>query len=276
MSGRNNVDIEIYGMEGIPETDLRQHEKNNGPPEVRMTYPDEANLVLPQKPPSMPAPGMMPLGFMPNPGAPYMAGIMPPMPFGVPPNSQFPTMPPPIPGGFPGASVAAPVPGSLLGNAPPGLAVTSSAPTTHAPKPLFPSLAGSSNSSSSSATTTAAASSAPVSNSSSTHGTIVTITNNTRIIHPEEDLSLEELRARLPRYKHLNLETCSTAAPQPPPTSAANQQTVSMQSMYGNMPPNQMAPHIPPNMFPGAHFMPPPHHHNPAHYQPSFRPAYWV
>ena len=27
ISGRNNIEIEIYGMEGIPEEDLREHER---------------------------------------------------------------------------------------------------------------------------------------------------------------------------------------------------------------------------------------------------------
>ena len=28
--GRNNIDIEIYGMEGIPEEDVEEHNKNKG------------------------------------------------------------------------------------------------------------------------------------------------------------------------------------------------------------------------------------------------------
>ena len=27
LPGRNNIEIEIYGMEGIPEDDIREHEK---------------------------------------------------------------------------------------------------------------------------------------------------------------------------------------------------------------------------------------------------------
>ena len=278
LPNRNNVDIEIYGMEGIPENDLRQHEKNKGTAE--MVYPETSTskVVVPPKPaPPVPPPtGMMPLGYLPNPTvAPYMGGIMPvpPMPYPITSNSQFPPMPPPIPGVFPGAPVTAPLPptpaSTLLGQNNVVSSLTSTPSTTISAavsKPLFPSVASSSNSLPSSQPV-------PVTISSSSHGTIVTTTANTRIIHPEDDLSLEELRARLPRYKHLNLETC----PKLQPVNGGNQ---AAPVIYTNVQPNVPNPlitsQIPSNIYPPAPppplFMPQPQ--TAAQYQQTFRPAF--
>lgn len=279
LPNRNNVDIEIYGMEGIPDADLRLHEKNKGPPEVAMTYPEapQAPVVpavpkptLPPPPTTLPgAPNIMPpMGFIQPPPQVGPYGMMPPMPpmppFGVAHNSQYPM--PPIPGvPFHGAG-----PNPMHSGA---ISTTASAAPIP-PKPLFPSVAGNSGA------TNASSNAAPSSSSSSTHGTIVTITATSRIVHPEEDLSLEELRIRLPKYKHLNLDAGLTssqasngagngnhAAPSqpPPPLPSAMQH-----AMFHRGPPPNM------NMFPGGpppHFMhghPPPHHP----FQQTFRPAY--
>lgn len=298
LSNRGNIDIEIYGMEGIPEADLRQHEKNKGPPEVPMTYPEAVAPKpppVPAQPPAAPPNNMLPLGYIPFPG-PNMGGMMPPMPYGMPPlNSQFPAMPPHISGGFPGAPPAVSVPNSLLGsgpsgNAPPNVITTSSAPSAPpaaaTAKPLFPSLAGTSNLS-----TAAPPNATPASNSSSSQVKIVTIIGNSRIIHPEDDLSLEELRTRLPRYKHLNLETAPVpaVAKAPPASNGATQALPppppgAMAPMYGNGLPNlanhhHLAPphHLAPNMYQRPPpFIPQPQHHHMAQFQqpPSFRPAY--
>jgi len=274
LPNRNNVDIEIYGMEGIPENDLRQHERDKGTSEP-MTYPDPSKTAAPPKPPTIPPPGMMPpLGFLPAPGTvpPFMGGMLPvpPMPYPVAPNSQYPPMPPPIPAVYPGAppTVQAPLPPplpnplSVPSQAPisSGLTTISNAPAvTAAPKPLFPSVASSSNSSS-----VPSSSSASVSNANLTHGKIVTISANTRIIHPEDDLSLEELRTRLPRYKHLNLET---APPVQMPANGGNAPLPPPPPMFPNP---IMASHVGSNMFPPA----PPYMQAPSQFQQVFRPAY--
>ncbi|OTF79351.1 hypothetical protein BLA29_009076, partial [Euroglyphus maynei] len=121
LPNRNNVDIEIYGMEGIPEADLRQHEKSKGNGEY--VAPTDS---VPAKPPIIPkvpilsAPVTTGTNFpMPMPaagtsGVPYLPpGMLPPgvMPFAGHPHPQFPHLMhpvgmqhhhhPPLPPGFP-------------------------------------------------------------------------------------------------------------------------------------------------------------------------------
>lgn len=118
LPNRNNVDIEIYGMEGIPEADLRQHEKSKGNGEFVSESSTSSSIPKPlpaaiagivPKIPILPTPtaaATVPLpvlptisGTAPVPHAsPYLpAGIVPStIPYNVvPPTGQFGAPPPP-------------------------------------------------------------------------------------------------------------------------------------------------------------------------------------
>ncbi|XP_076608056.1 BUB3-interacting and GLEBS motif-containing protein ZNF207a isoform X2 [Chaetodon auriga] len=177
--------------------------------------------MMPGMPPVLPGmpPGMIPMGGMipPGPG-------MPPMMPGVPPG-----MPPPV-GHRPGITNMAQVPPAanmLTRPAVPAASATSAQPDVT--KPLFP-IAGqsqqtvtgsphpppSTSSDPSKPTfpaytqaTVAVASpnagsstvSKPPSTVTSKPATLTTSSATSKLIHPDEDISLEELRAQLPRYQ---------------------------------------------------------------------------
>ncbi|KFM78878.1 Zinc finger protein 207, partial [Stegodyphus mimosarum] len=75
LPNRNSVDVEIYGMEGIPEADVREHERqkqggNSRAPdsdEDLDTKSDNSNQGIPNMPSMSSMPGMMP-GMPPMPG----------------------------------------------------------------------------------------------------------------------------------------------------------------------------------------------------------------
>lgn len=117
IKGRDNIEIEIYGMEGIPEEDLRAHEKRLAGKDK--DEPDTADAPKAPPPPVMNMPPMPPLGMMP--GAPMMPMGFPGMPFGMP----LPMMPMSMM-----AQMRQPVP-----MIPPTANNTTAAP----PRPLFPS-----------------------------------------------------------------------------------------------------------------------------------------
>lgn len=211
---RSNIEIEIYGMEGISAEDLRNHErqKNGNKSESDDDEPAaKKNKMMEQHASvaaSMPQQMMMPANMVPNmaqfpmmmpPGFPMMPGIplMPHM------NMMGPG-PRPL---FPAAAAAAAVPSSAMGQ----------------PKPTFPAYSN-------------ATISAPptVSNSSSTTSSSdtqkpPTIPQNNsavtqKIMHPSEDLSLEEIKARRPQYR-VNRSVVSTASQShssTTPTSTSN------------------------------------------------------
>jgi hypothetical protein len=129
IKGRDNIEIEIYGMEGIPEEDLREHErrlagKDKDDSSTTNTIASNA-MKVPPTPLAMPP--MPPLGMLP-PGSMMPMGF-PGMPFGMAPMSipmmsvqMMAQLRPPMP-------MVAPVPGNPTGNLiPPNPA-----------KPLFPS-----------------------------------------------------------------------------------------------------------------------------------------
>ncbi|XP_051572482.1 BUB3-interacting and GLEBS motif-containing protein ZNF207-like isoform X2 [Myxocyprinus asiaticus] len=273
--GRIDIELEIYGMEGIPEKDMeeRRHvldQKTNDNQKKRQNQDDSedddddeeagpsfqqpAASTQPQAAyTSMTQPGMAPV---PAPGMPHGSySGMPPMMPGVPP--MMPGMPPVMPGMHPGmmpmSRMMPPTHGMppMMPGMPPGMpppmghhpgmphmaqvpptttrpavpAVALSAPQPGVSKPLFPSAgqvqqAGSSAAASSSAPPSAAPkptfpaytqSSTPAANTSSTvakpaipvtskPATLTTTSATSKLIHPDEDVSLEELRAQLPRY----------------------------------------------------------------------------
>ena len=102
VKGRDNIEIEIYGMEGIPEEDLRDHEKRlAGREKDDSTGSETVKGLPPTGMPPIPPLGMMPMGF---PGMPFgmpmsmmsvqmMTQLRPPMPM-VPPGNPVSALPP--------------------------------------------------------------------------------------------------------------------------------------------------------------------------------------
>ncbi|XP_076324693.1 BUB3-interacting and GLEBS motif-containing protein ZNF207-like isoform X2 [Tachypleus tridentatus] len=259
LPNRNNVDIEIYGMEGIPEEDIREHERQRQSGLISDEGSDSdvsksffnttvaGGLNAPMPPGVMPPmPGIMP----PMPGMPFpqaMPGVPPigPMPpmtgghlpalgMGVP--FMGPRMPPVTT--MPMGSVATSSMQPGLRGSPPVSGMTTMITGQTLAKPLFPA-AGKAKVTSSSApvgtdfkplnsssVTSPSTFQSHGSNSLSGSLTEATLTKNTistkpsvgnlsetkktevinttgatsKIMHPEEDISLEEKRARLPKY----------------------------------------------------------------------------
>lgn len=270
LPNKNNVDVEIYGMEGIPEADLKEHERAKGseyvpPPDIKKPQPPNPAAVVAA------ATGMIPAGAV---GVNTMQGPsgfvmpLPTMPFGMA-QGQYGNMPglnPGLNGPFP-TGVAIPPPPGLNAHMVSGTRPTSNMVLPN--KPLFPSVSGSSMtqptsvvgtdfkpvsggpSSSFMSTTQSVSSSAVISKPAST---IATAGATSKIIHPEEDISLEELRARRIRYKqlipHLSMNGLN-------PNSA----------VFGSAPP------IPPNLVPPTSLPLPSLPSNPP-FQSTFRPNY--
>jgi len=223
IKGRDNIEIEIYGMEGIPEEDLREHERRlagKDKDDTDTPDPPKAAPVLPVPPvPNMPPlnmmapPPMMPMAF---PGMPFG---MAPMPVPMMPVQMMTQMPPPMPMMPPSNPMMNPVP-------PPN-------------KPLFPSGAIDLNNDGHSSNLN------PMGGLSTNNGVppadnrskIEPAAGTAKIIHPDDDISLEEFRASLPRYKQIS------APPQ-----------IQMPPMPAGIPmPNFMPPPMP-----GVPFMGPP------------------
>ncbi|CAL4126855.1 unnamed protein product, partial [Meganyctiphanes norvegica] len=240
LPNRNNIEIEIYGMEGIPEDDIKEHERQragrqgggrrdddddedsqssmpgSGPP----PGPPGPNMQGgPQGPPGPMGPGG-PMGPMMGPGG-HMMPMMGPMgPMGpMPPYMGGPGMmgpmgpmgPMPPPGGPPNSN------GPNNQQQPPNKPLFPSAAQSGGGnnnsqigpvKPAFPAYSQSNNSSQNNTPTSQSSNNnSSNSNSSSTSDSkkpptlITTISANSRIIHPEEDISLEERRAKIARYQ---------------------------------------------------------------------------
>jgi len=255
LPNRNSVDIEIYGMQGIPEHDLLTHESGSkGGGDVGSSNSSIATASLPSVPPVLPTSGYpaAPGGLLPTsvpPGLPPMSGFPPGMglpfnpmmpPPGLPPSTTIPgapfintrVPPPSLPPGFPPHVGLIPPPTS---SASATSASNNNIPSQHPPppvafqmnlprKPLFPAAASAllsqSAPSMNNGTTIASGASSISSHAvlsrpavsgqqppqtiptpSAPTGSLVPPTNSTaRIVHPAEDLSLEEHRARQLRY----------------------------------------------------------------------------
>ncbi|MEJ1272351.1 zinc finger protein 207 [Cricetulus griseus] len=147
--GRTDIELEIYGMEGIPEKDMDERrrlleQKTQGIPPLMPGVPP----LMPGMPPVMPGmpPGlhhqrkytqsfcgeniMMPMGGMMPPG-PGIPPLMPGMPPGMPPPVPRPGIPPMT------QAQAVSAPGIL--NRPPAPTAAVPAPQPPVTKPLFPS-----------------------------------------------------------------------------------------------------------------------------------------
>ncbi|XP_067273900.1 BUB3-interacting and GLEBS motif-containing protein ZNF207a isoform X2 [Pseudorasbora parva] len=275
--GRTDIELEIYGMEGIPEKDMEERrrvleqktqdnqkkrqnqddsDEDDDDEEAGPSFQPPASTVQPQAayapmtqpgmapvpapgmphgsysgmPPMMPGvppmmPGMPPVMPGMPPGMMPMSGMMPPT-HGMPP--MMPGMPPGIPPpmghhpGIPHMAQAPPtntrpaVPSTTVSTPQPsvskplfpsagqvqhagsGVAASSTAPPSTAPKPTFPAYTQSSTTAAANNSSTVAKPGTPV---TSKPATLTTTSATSKLIHPDEDISLEELRAQLPRYQ---------------------------------------------------------------------------
>lgn len=262
LPNRSNIEIEIYGMEGIPPEDIKEHERQKqGKTSGGRTSPSSGEDEPPPKkakpegllgngPGALPPGSVMPGMMTPHPQAPMPPHMAPMGQFGPPMGHHMmgpmaPHMAPPFmgPGGMP-------VMGPMGSMAPPpvNMGMNATVTTTQAAqnKPLFPSTATPTTSVTTTATpggttTTANAPIGPVKPTFPAYSTATTQSSQTtsspavnespqkvalinttgassKIVHPQEDISLEEYRARLPKYQR-----------QPPPktvdTSTSTPQT---------------------------------------------------
>ncbi|XP_037042215.1 BUB3-interacting and GLEBS motif-containing protein ZNF207 isoform X2 [Bradysia coprophila] len=223
---RSNIEIEIFGMDGIPPEDLKEHERqktgsggrsdsDDDEPASKRAKP-EVNLGMPPQP-TMMMPNMMPPHMM------GQYGHMPMMPMGpMPPymaNPQQMQMMQQMMGGPPRPLF-------------PAAAAVSSVPTQ--PKPTFP------------AYSNATISAPPTTNNPnnpSNNGTveapkstmIPTTGTTSKILHPPEDISLEELRARKPKYNKKIASAIQSAANHSGQQQAMHQPTHSVASTMAQM-----------------------------------------
>lgn len=227
---RSNIEIEIYGMEGIPPQDIRDHEKQkNG--NKSESDDDEPSVKKPkindqlqlqqqqiQQPTQLPPQMVMQSLVSPFQMAPMLGQI-------------------------PGMSPYMPVqmlnPHHMLGGQRPLFPSVASAIATSAiasqPKPTFPAY---SNATISAPPTTNLGNSSATANSTTTNTNeppkqpvLQTSGASSKILHPPEDTSLEEIRARKPQYKTNKSMHTFVSSPQSSasstPTSVASSQKYS-------------------------------------------------
>ncbi|XP_059612945.1 BUB3-interacting and GLEBS motif-containing protein ZNF207 isoform X2 [Phlebotomus argentipes] len=196
LPNRSNIEIEIYGMEGIPAEDIREHEKakngnkSDSDDDEPANKKVKADAAMAQAMPVMP--NMMPphlLGQYGQVGP--MLGHMGPIPTAAYMNhgAGLPMMNPHMLGAparplFPSASH-------------PGNTLTPSMPA----KPTFPAYSNATISAPPTTNTTGNVSAQANSDSYKQPNMIPTSGTTSKIVHPPEDLSLEELRARRPKYE---------------------------------------------------------------------------
>ncbi|KOB73552.1 Uncharacterized protein OBRU01_03868, partial [Operophtera brumata] len=185
LPNRSNIEVEIYGMEGIPPEDVREHEKQKtaGPSSV--------------------TPGILPTPMGPVPPGMYPGHMQ--MNHMMPPFMQHRMMMPGMRPLFPAASV----------------------PSSQPSKPTFPAY---SNATISAPPTTSSSSELkengdvkpPAANSCP----LVTATGaGSKIVHPPEDVSLEEIRARSSKYRAKPKADAPTAAAPAPSPALITQST---------------------------------------------------
>ncbi|XP_026734268.1 BUB3-interacting and GLEBS motif-containing protein ZNF207 isoform X1 [Trichoplusia ni] len=207
LPNRSNIEIEIYGMEGIPPEDVKEHEKQKSGGGKGSDSDDDEPAAKKKATPALlgPGPSQVTQGILPTPMGPVPPGMYPgPMqsmqmqmmpPFMQAPRMMMPGMRPL----FPAASM----------------------PPTSTSKPTFPaySIYGSLSSGSNTAYYSNATISAPPTTTTPSSSVeakengdvkppaanacpLVTATGaGSKIVHPPEDVSLDEIRARAPRYR---------------------------------------------------------------------------
>ncbi|XP_050534072.1 BUB3-interacting and GLEBS motif-containing protein ZNF207-like isoform X2 [Daktulosphaira vitifoliae] len=185
ISQRSNIEIEIYGMEGIPEDDMKEHErqKSGG---TRSDSDDDSGPPTKKKPEYSNSAG---------------PSVMPP--FNPMMNHLQPMAPPYMTPGM-----------SMMGPSVSAGPMPSNQPGSIANKPLFPSAAAIVNNSSDNRTSSTMLSGGQVGslnktsfpaysgndNDSKSKLLISSTGSSSKIIHPAEDISLEEHKARFPKY----------------------------------------------------------------------------
>lgn len=318
---RGDIEIEIYGMEGIPEKDIEEKQKQNkmkkddGSDSDDDDHAKKAKNNTMQMPGMMPGMPMMPLPGMPLPGMPFppMPGMPPPIPGmpGMPPMPPgMPGMPPMMPGMPPMPSPGMPgIPPNIPPNMPPHMPpnmppmqppMSSGVPSSNAivppamsqPRQLFPAAANSQNNDNKSSGPVGA-DFKPLNQPSPSGGAleqqqsrgqpyynvphapnIPMVSNTSRIIHPDEDNSLEELKVRHSKYQkeplpdqkpNINEPPNHMMPPAGPPGGPPLHPPPSMQpppNLMGGMPPGQGPPpgfmQQPPVQPPGPPPVPPP------------------
>ncbi|KAK3717359.1 hypothetical protein QZH41_011589, partial [Actinostola sp. cb2023] len=229
LPNRGDPEIEIYGMEGIPDKDIKERQLQRlGKEDTDEPLTKKAKEDTPSQAPMM-APGAMPMvPMMGMPGMPMPPGFPPPMGMPVMPGMHpVPGMPrPPVP---PMMRINAPVvtSGSVSGvqrHLTPGVV----RPQVSASKPIFPSAQNLNGAATTSRETTGpvGADFKPLGSGASTYSSgpitaggakpiipssiptaattkpalIVAPGATSRLVHPDEDISLEEKRAMLPKY----------------------------------------------------------------------------
>jgi len=222
--------VEIYGVEGIPEEDQKKWEAQklgkDEPPEKR-SRDDYSQPMLPPLPPQpgfMPGPNTMPQVPMGMPGMP-MQMMMPgygvsQMMSGMPQRQMLNSVAPMMPSS---------VPVTAMGSSPQMMGMGA---------PTFPAYSAPINTDGVAAGSGAGSSSMakPKGFSTMSQGT------GTKIMHPDEDCSLEERRASLPRYSKVNLYAGSIGPPGPmssaPPVMgmSGSYPLMGQPSGYGHMP----------------------------------------
>ncbi|XP_063826218.1 BUB3-interacting and GLEBS motif-containing protein ZNF207 isoform X1 [Ostrinia nubilalis] len=205
LPNRSNIEIEIYGMEGIPPEDIREHEKQKSGGGKGSDSDDDEPAAKKKATPALlgPGPSGVSQGILPTPMGPVPPGMYPghmqmnPMmpPFMQAPRMMMPGMRPL----FPAASI----------------------PTSQPNKPTFP--AYSNATISAPPTTSTSSSSDPKENGevkppAANSCPLVTATGaGSKIIHPPEDVSLEEIRARHGKYRPRPKPDAPAPMPQPQP-----------------------------------------------------------
>ncbi|XP_045119543.1 BUB3-interacting and GLEBS motif-containing protein ZNF207-like isoform X5 [Portunus trituberculatus] len=233
LPNRNNIEIEIYGMEGIPEEDLKEHERQRagrmGNSSRRQEEEDDEDSQSSLPGQSNPPPPAVPSQGPPGPMGPMMGPNGPMMPM-MGPMGPMGHMPPYM-GGH--GMMAGPM-GHLGPMPPPGAPPGTTPPNTSQPpnKPLFPSAVQQTTAGNSQigpvkpafpAYSQANGQSTPSTQASNTPSglpdkgeakkpaLITTVSANSRIIHPEEDISLEERRMKMARYSQASATAAAMA-----------------------------------------------------------------
>jgi len=212
---RGNIEIEIYGMEGIPDADLKAHENardDDDEPGAKRAKSDSPAL-----PTSQPMAGpQVPVGYQPGQvqmvGVPGMPGLVQPalvpgmqgVGVGVGGVPGMGVVRQPFIGGAPGFPYGM---GMMAAAQPAGPVQYTGQPTgpggQPAARPLFPSAGPSSGPppTQGKATFPAYGENNQAEPEVKKPQLIATTGSSSKIIHPPEDISLEEMRAAMPKYK---------------------------------------------------------------------------
>lgn len=212
---RNSIDVEIYGMEGIPEGDVREHEfkKNDNVGKLSSATVSNSQMNKTLNAPTLPPPHQSsaiippPNNLIPPPHAlpPIRPHGMPP--FMIPPGLALPPglppfgVPPHLPPGMQSQLNRPPLPiditKSNASQMPPSL--------SNINKPLFPIANNLTTELTNKQVTVTDLNNQTNGSSNDTPYSMIVQPPNGKIVHPEEDISLEEHRSRLPKYNKINL-----------------------------------------------------------------------